>query len=129
MLTPAVGWTQARRLLMRALLVCAFVLGLLGLLGLAPTAAISATDQLRVMVVGDSISQGFGGDSTWRYWFWREARRQGVAIDFVGPDRGFRTGYGTRYESSGLHFDRDHAARGGATVDYQLGVIDGLMAD
>ncbi|TWG99397.1 lysophospholipase L1-like esterase [Nocardioides sp. J9] len=100
----------------------------LGVLGAAPTVAQPAAP-LRVMVVGDSISQGFGGDATWRYWFWREASRQGRAIDLVGPRRGFRVGYGTRYESPGLRFDADHAAWGGSTVNFHLGVIDGLMDD
>jgi lysophospholipase L1-like esterase len=87
----------------------------------------AATTPVRVMVVGDSISQGFGGDSTWRYWFWREANRQGRPVDFVGPHRGFLPGHGTRYESAGLYFDRDHAARAGSTVSYHLARIDDLM--
>lgn len=83
------------------------------------------TEPLKVLVVGDSISQGFGGDSTWRYWFWREAARQGVAIDFVGPDRLPRLG---RYESKDLSFDRDHAALAGSTIGYHRRRIDALMA-
>lgn len=79
---------------------------------------------LKVLVVGDSITQGFGGDATWRYWFWREADRQGVPIDFVGPDTLPRMG---RYESTGLRFDRDHAARVGSTVGFHLRRIDELM--
>lgn len=84
-------------------------------------------ETLRVMVVGDSVSQGFGGDAPWRYWFWREFRRQGVPIDLVGPHRQ-PTGKGARYESRRLSFDRDHAARAGSTVDYHRKRIDGLMA-
>ncbi|THV08945.1 hypothetical protein E9934_18200 [Nocardioides caeni] len=94
----------------------------------APAGAAPGAAPLRVMVVGDSISQGFGGDATWRYWFWRETQRQGVPLDFVGPDTGFVTGYGTRYEFADPRFDRDHAARGGSTINNHLARIDGLMA-
>jgi len=39
----------------------------------------------RVMVVGDSISQGQQGDWTWRYRIWEWFRDQNIAVDFVGP--------------------------------------------
>jgi hypothetical protein len=74
----------------------------------------------RIMVVGDSISQGFGGDWTWRYWVWRELRRQHVDADFVGP---LRLPYkGTRYERPSP-WDDQHAARSGSMVDDHLPVI------
>ncbi|MEU8210756.1 GDSL-type esterase/lipase family protein [Micromonospora sp. NPDC049044] len=40
---------------------------------------------LRVMVVGDSMSQGAEGDWTWRYRLWEWFKGQNVAVDFVGP--------------------------------------------
>ncbi|MEU7844290.1 GDSL-type esterase/lipase family protein [Micromonospora sp. NPDC049114] len=40
---------------------------------------------LRVMVVGDSMSQGAEGDWTWRYRLWDWFRTQNVAVNFVGP--------------------------------------------
>lgn len=39
----------------------------------------------RVMIVGDSITQGLEGDFTWRYRLWQWLRSQKVAVDFVGP--------------------------------------------
>jgi lysophospholipase L1-like esterase len=75
----------------------------------------TTTPTTRLMVVGDSISQGFGGDWTWRYWLWREVNRQGAAVDFVGPSR--TTSGGTRYERPWA-WDSDHDAVGGATVNY-----------
>jgi lysophospholipase L1-like esterase len=47
--------------------------------------------QLKVMVVGDSISHGNEGDFTWRYRLYQHLRHQGVDTDFVGPN------YGTDY--------------------------------
>jgi lysophospholipase L1-like esterase len=118
----------ARGALAGALLV-ALTFGVL-LTSPASTAAADEPDPsvpLKVLVIGDSISHGFAGDSTWRYWFWRETRRQGVPIDFVGPDRLPYLGPNARYEKPGLYFDRDHAARGGSTVNYHLARIDDLM--
>lgn len=41
--------------------------------------------KIRVMVVGDSMSQGQEGDWTWRYRIWEWFRDHGVATEFVGP--------------------------------------------
>ncbi|WP_162684144.1 GDSL-type esterase/lipase family protein [Streptomyces populi] len=46
------------------------------------------TAPLRVMVVGDSMSEGMEGDWTWRYRLWQWFKDQHVAVDFVGPYRG-----------------------------------------
>lgn len=43
---------------------------------------------LRVIIVGDSMSQGQQGDWTWRYRIWEWFQAQGVAVDFVGPYSG-----------------------------------------
>lgn len=45
---------------------------------------------LRIMVVGDSMSQGHEGDYTWRYRLWQWLQDQRVAVDFVGPYDGTR---------------------------------------
>jgi hypothetical protein len=44
----------------------------------------------RIMVVGDSISQGVEGDWTWRYRLWEWFKSQDIAIDYVGPFLGTR---------------------------------------
>ncbi|MDT0466547.1 fibronectin type III domain-containing protein [Streptomyces gibsoniae] len=46
------------------------------------------TAPLRVMVVGDSMSEGMEGDWTWRYRLWQWFKDQHIAVDFVGPYRG-----------------------------------------
>ena len=87
-----------------------------------------AAEPTRVMVVGDSISQGWGGDWTWRYWLQREAHRQGAAIDMVGPDSKVNSWEGTRYERNG-EWDSQHAAVAGATVDFEQERIVGYLDD
>ncbi|GGK90750.1 hypothetical protein Sme01_53000 [Sphaerisporangium melleum] len=42
----------------------------------------------RIMIVGDSISQGREGDHTWRYRFWRALLDREIAARFVGPWKG-----------------------------------------
>jgi lysophospholipase L1-like esterase len=43
---------------------------------------------IRVMIVGDSMSQGQQGDWTWRYRIWEWFNNQGIAVNFVGPYTG-----------------------------------------
>jgi hypothetical protein len=81
---------------------------------------------LRIMVVGDSLSHGYAGDWSWRYWVDQELRRQHVRADFVGPRRlPYR---GTRYERP-TAWDEDHASEAGSTVDVHLPRIAEEMRD
>ncbi|MFD6950755.1 GDSL family lipase [Nocardiopsis sp. TSRI0078] len=74
--------------------------------------------ELRVMVVGDSLTQGSSGDYTWRYHLWSHLRETGVEADFVGPYDGM---YGLDEGELGNQdyadpdFDTDHAALWGAS--------------
>ncbi|WP_010692460.1 lipase [Saccharopolyspora spinosa] len=52
---------------------------------------VGGTEQpLKVMVVDDSLSQGYEGDWTWRYRLWQWFSSQHINVDFVGPDTGTR---------------------------------------
>jgi lysophospholipase L1-like esterase len=76
-----------------------------------------AAGPLRVLITGDSITQGFHGDYTWRYRLDREFRRQGVAFDFVGSRTGpiVRDGYtSASYADPG--FDTNHFALAGSLL-------------
>ncbi|OBT82627.1 hypothetical protein VE02_07901 [Pseudogymnoascus sp. 03VT05] len=44
----------------------------------------------KMMIVGDSISQGMEGDWTWRYRLWEWLDSQNVDFEFVGPWKGTR---------------------------------------
>jgi hypothetical protein len=48
----------------------------------------SSQREIRVMVVGDSISHGREGDWTWRYRIWEWFRQQRIRVRFVGPYKG-----------------------------------------
>ncbi len=81
----------------------------------APDGATGAT---RVMFVGDSITHGWTGDTTYRYWVWREFARQGLAAEFVGPTSALLRG--TTYLRTDHGFQNRHAAMGGTTYRYHL---------
>jgi lysophospholipase L1-like esterase len=80
---------------------------------------------VRIMLAGDSITQGFDGDFTWRYRLFEEFQRQAVPLDLVGPRR---LPYGGRavYLASG--WDSDHDAIGGSTLAGNVGWISGDVA-
>jgi lysophospholipase L1-like esterase len=42
----------------------------------------------KIMVVGDSMSEGYQGDWTWRYRLWQWLQESGTVADFVGPSKG-----------------------------------------
>ena len=76
----------------------------------------SAADPVRILIVGDSVTQGSAGDWTWRYRLWRHFARTGVSVDFVGPRNDL---FDNISETLGCldylnpAFDTDHAARWG----------------
>jgi lysophospholipase L1-like esterase len=39
----------------------------------------------RIMIVGDSITEGSSGDYTWQYWLYEHLRADGVSPQMVGP--------------------------------------------
>lgn len=87
-----------------------------------------AEEPVRILVVGDSVTQGSAGDWTWRYRLWRHLTAAGVAVDLVGPRDDL---YDNVSGQQGSHayadpsFDRDHAARWGMQVE----VLDVPIAD
>jgi lysophospholipase L1-like esterase len=72
--------------------------GTVGLANFLPDAMMSAARglfrpsdwpaRIRVMVVGDSMTEGHEGDWTWRYWLWKWFRDSDIDVDFVGPYHG-----------------------------------------
>ena len=72
--------------------------------------------QTRIMLVGDSLTQGSSGDWTWRYRLWIHLRDAGANVDFVGPRDDLQdnaTGDLGSHEYPDPNFDQDHAARWG----------------
>jgi len=81
-----------------------------------------ATPPTRIMVVGDSVTQGSVGDWTWRYRLWQHLRSVDADVDFVGPNAGVCCDEADRQDETAYadpDFDRDHAARWGMTLERQ----------
>ncbi|MFI5497111.1 fibronectin type III domain-containing protein [Actinoplanes sp. NPDC051859] len=55
-----------------------------------PDTGTPGNQALKVMVVGDSMSQGYEGDYTWRYRLSQWFRANNITVDFVGPHHGTR---------------------------------------
>ena len=51
-------------------------------------AVVPRQDSFRVMIVGDSITQGREGDYTWRYRIWQWFEENYIPVTFVGPYSG-----------------------------------------
>ncbi len=100
--------------------------------GQAP-ATVPPAEPARVMLVGDSSTQGSTGDWTWRYRLWQhlDATAPGQ-VDLVGPhddlwDQSSRT-YGHQTYADPA-FDRDHAARWGLSLAFPERPIAQYVAD
>ena len=83
----------------------------------APADAAVATAPVRVMPLGDSITEGFDGRATYRYWLGQRLRSAGHRVDFVGSRHGVRNGT-PRYAD----FDQDHEGHVGWRADQ---LVDG----
>ncbi|GAA4805560.1 GDSL-type esterase/lipase family protein [Nocardioides caeni] len=126
---------------MRAPVLVLLVAALTALLGLpstaeadaAPTATSASTSEhLRIMLLGDSVTQGATGDWTWRYRLWQHLRDDGVAFDLVGPRADLHdsvTDHGGSTAYADPAFDRDHAARWGMWAGFLDVPVADLMAD
>ncbi|WP_412759553.1 GDSL-type esterase/lipase family protein [Nocardiopsis tropica] len=84
--------------------------------------------ELRLMLVGDSLTQGSSGDYTWRFHLWSHLREADVEIDFVGPRDdlyGLDDGEPGNRDYADPGFDTDHAARWGtSTRELATGVAE-----
>jgi hypothetical protein len=103
------------------------VLMVSGLLAAGTPSAPAATaplvdDPVRILLVGDSVTQGSAGDFTWRYRLWQHFAAQGTAVDFVGPRSDLFDNIADTFGSYAYAdpaFDHDHAARWGQSFDVQ----------
>lgn len=82
-------------------------------------APVVTSGALRILIVGDSVTQGAAGDWTWRYRLWQLLQDAGVAVDFVGPRTDLwdlQAGGPGATSYADPAFDQDHAARWGMRI-------------
>ncbi|MGH7856155.1 MAG: SGNH/GDSL hydrolase family protein [Candidatus Binatia bacterium] len=82
--------------------------------------AIGPPRPVRIMPLGDSITEGKSGDATWRYWLQKKLKAEGCVIDYVGSRRGVLRGR-PRFPD----FDPDHEGHWGWTTAQVRERIDG----
>lgn len=79
---------------------------------------------LRILLTGDSITQGFHGDFTWRYRLARELTRQHVDADLVGSKHApYLVGDWPSSDYADPAFDSDHFATVGTRLADQVPLI------
>jgi lysophospholipase L1-like esterase len=74
---------------------------------------------LRIMPLGDSITEGRVGSATYRYWLEKDLERAHQSVDFVGSQHGVHGGR-PRFDD----FDQDHEGHWGWTTGQVLERID-----
>lgn len=86
----------------------------------------------KIMIVGDSITQGSAGDFTWRYYLDKQLRASGVHFDLVGTRDDLFDNLENVQGSQAYadrDFDRDHdAVWGGSLQEAQKNVREHLLA-
>ena len=86
----------------------------------------------KILIWGDSISQGAEGDWTWRYRLARSLRTARDTYDFVGPRADLKQRHLEGFTPTGYRdpeFDREHAARWGMALSMPDIPAATLMAD
>lgn len=112
-------------------LVCILVAGVVG--AVPDSEAAVAEEPVRVLLVGDSVTQGSAGDWTWRYRLWKHLElTAGGPVDLVGPRDDL---WDDLADQLGNHdyidpaFDQDHASRWGMTFAFADNRIEDLVRD
>lgn len=86
---------------------------------------------VRILVLGDSVTQGSAGDWTWRYRLARHLEQTGVAFDLVGPRDDLWDNVAQQHGSHAYAdpaFDRDHAGRWGMWAAFPDVPVASLVA-
>ena len=125
LLVRCLGAERVRYLVGNLLPLAAFALAL----ALAPPLSSGAAEGgpprfVRIMPLGDSITEGTSGDATWRYWLQKSLESNGCVVDFVGSRRGVRYGQ-ARFSD----FDPDHEGHWGWRISQVKAEIDRWASD
>ena len=88
------------------------------LLPAAPGAAQPPAAPIRVMPLGDSITDSYKGRPSYRWPLWGDLFMGGYAVDFVGSR------YGHQGQAVGYDFDQDHEGHSGWRADQVLPYVE-----
>ena len=82
---------------------------------------------VKIMPLGDSITQGNTSHATYRYWLYRQMRYAGFNPDFTGSLQTHYAGGGQQGPPPYGHFDPDHEGHWGWRVDMLLPNLESWM--
>jgi acyl-CoA thioesterase I len=82
-----------------------------------------AASVVRLLQLGDSITQGYGGQQSYRYPLWRKLVDAGARIDAVGSTSQAAAGSPSWPDYKGQRFDLDHEGHSGWTADAVAGAL------
>ncbi|MEX2624503.1 MAG: GDSL-type esterase/lipase family protein [Acidimicrobiia bacterium] len=82
-------------------------------LTVVPTLPAIGQETIRILPLGDSITEGKKGDATYRYFLWHHLLNAGHDVDFVGSMNGVKGTGVPKYPD----FDQDHEGHSGWTAN------------
>lgn len=83
---------------------------------LSSAASVRVDVAIRLLQLGDSITQGFGGQQSYRYPLWKKLMDAGANVDLVGSNREASGGTPSWPDYNGRSFDLDHEGHSGWTA-------------
>ncbi|MDX6372608.1 MAG: hypothetical protein QOD98_1596 [Nocardioidaceae bacterium] len=89
--------------------------------GASTAPAIPADEPVRILIIGDSMTQGSSGDWTYRYRLWKYLQASGTHVEFVGPRDDLLEPLSGAFGSHDYidpDFDQNHAARWGLSMAF-----------
>jgi lysophospholipase L1-like esterase len=86
------------------------------------------TSGLRILLLGDSITQGDASHQSYRYALWKRFVEAGIAVDFVGSQTQNHGGTPSFPKVLGKSFDADHEGHWGWRADQLLAQLPGWLA-
>ncbi len=107
-------WDNRRELMLLCLLTCSMV----PVVGEANAGAATNQPVIRIMPLGDSITESGKGHPSYRYFLWQRLAADGLRVDFVGSKHSIPDG-----SHAASDFDGDHEGHSGWRADQILARI------
>ncbi len=95
----------------------------------ATVSRIALQDPLRILPLGDSITQGNAAHQSYRYPLWKKLLDRRIAFDFIGSMHGNFKGNPEWPDYKGQIFDPDHEGHWGWQTDEILNKLDVWMVE
>ncbi len=79
-----------------------------------PTQVVEAADKIKIMPIGDSITNGDGETGGYRKYLDYALKQKGVSFDMVGPNKDMNASFS--YNGQSVQYDSDHAGFSGYQI-------------